>query len=193
MTIDASHPALARDLIHRAERAAEHWDRRAREELDDVRLGRGRHDDYANAKFLRRVLTDLGWPGHRLVGPDGARAAYLIALHADDDRYLQRIAARMLRRAVDNDDAPADHWAHLQDRALLNSATLQEFGTQYRVGPDGPEPCPVRDPGGLDARRAAVGLPSSAVALAEVRSRLSTPFGQSASDTIVLNPLAGAA
>ncbi|MGW2695668.1 DUF6624 domain-containing protein [Streptomyces sp. NPDC001296] len=165
------NPFLARELLARADQAAERWARRVRDQLDDVHLGQ-----------------------YRLVGPEAARAAWRLALHADDHPDFQLAAAHLLRRAVDAGDAPMDQWVRLHDRALLNTGSPQEFGTQYRLWPQGPQACAVRDPDGLDARRAKAGLPSATVALTELRERLATPPSREAtSDTIVRTALAGAA
>ncbi|MFF4716558.1 DUF6624 domain-containing protein [Streptomyces eurythermus] len=167
-------PDLARDLIARAEQASTNWSRRLRNELDDLRLGQVRHTDYANAKVLRRILAEYDWPGHRLVGRDGCRAAWQLALHADDDPDVQRSAARLLHRALQAGDAPAWQWAHLHDRVLISTGQPQEYGTQYTLSPQGVERYPVREAAGLDSRRARVGLPAAADAVATLRQRLAS-------------------
>lgn len=165
-------PDLAHELLARAQQEAERWAQRVRNELDAVHLGQGRHADHVNAKMLARVLADHGWPGHRLVGPAASRAAWLLALHADDEPDFQRTAVRLLHRAAQEGDACLQQWAHLQDRALANSAQPQEFGTQYRLGPDGLQPYPVREPTFLEERRSNIGLPPSATVLAALQRRL---------------------
>ncbi|MEU3413242.1 DUF6624 domain-containing protein [Streptomyces sp. NPDC006658] len=167
-------PDLARDLIARVEQAGTHWSRRIRNELDDLRLGQVRHADHANAKVLRRILAEYDWPGHRLVGRDGCRAAWQLALHADDDPDVQRSAARLLHRAVQAGDAPAWQWAHLHDRVLIGTGQPQEYGTQYALSPQGVERHPVREPAALDSRRARVGLPAASDAVATLRQRLAS-------------------
>ncbi|WP_405388077.1 hypothetical protein OG596_08960 [Streptomyces sp. NBC_01102] len=180
-------PDLARELIALAEQAAARRAQRLRNELDAIQLGRGRHADHANAKVLRRILADHGcWPGHRLVGPDAARAAWSIALHSDDEPDFQRAAAVLLRRSVQADDAPAQHWVHLHDRVLINNRDAQEFGTQFILSAVGIELCPVREPTALDERRAGVGLPPTAVALEKVRARLASMKAGQDSPTVVL-------
>ncbi|MFJ3824948.1 DUF6624 domain-containing protein [Streptomyces nodosus] len=187
-------PDLARELLVRAEQASDNWARRVRNELDAIGLGQSRRADHVNAKMLTRVLADHGWPGHRLVGPDACRAAWRLALHADDQPDLQRTAARLLHRAAQAGDASIQHWAHLQDRALINSRIPQEFGTQYRPGPHGVEPYPTRAPDTLATRRESVGLPSPAAALEALRERLSaTPNHGTNDDTVLLTVLTGAA
>ncbi|WP_344505431.1 DUF6624 domain-containing protein, partial [Streptomyces lienomycini] len=136
------------------------------------------------------ILADHDWPGHRLVGPDGARAAWSIALHSDDNYALQRAATTLLGRAVQAGDALVQHWAHLHDRALVTSGSAQEYGTQFLLSTDGIELCPLRAPGSVDARRATVGLPPLAVALNAVCRRYTPDSSADETPTVLL---AGAA
>lgn len=154
-TDEPQRPDLARELIARATESAAHRAKRVRDQLDAVHLGQGRHADHANTKVLRRILADHDWPGHRLVGPDAARAAWSIALHSDDEPDFQRAATTLLGRAVQAGDALVQHWAHLHDRALITSGRDQEYGTQVLLRADGIELCPLRAPESVDARRAA--------------------------------------
>ncbi|WP_405928000.1 hypothetical protein OG554_04635 [Streptomyces griseus] len=183
-------PDLARDLVDRATKAATHRAARVRNHLDAVRLGQGRHSDHADTKVLRRILAEHDWPGHRLVGPDAARAAWSIALHSDDEPDFQRAAAILLERAAQAGDARIDHWAHLHDRALITNGRVQEYGTQLLLNPDGITLCPLRAPESLDERRATVGLPPIAVALEAVRRRYAPDCLADDAPTVVL---AGAA
>ncbi|MEV7064365.1 DUF6624 domain-containing protein [Streptomyces collinus] len=169
MTTRPMRPDLARELIARATESAAYRAQRVRNQLDAVQLGQGRHVDHANTKVLRRILAEHDWPGHRLVGPADARAAWSIALHSDDEPDFQRAATTLLERAVQASDALIQHWAHLHDRALINSGQAQEYGTQLLLRADGIELCPLRAPEALAERRAGVGLPPIAVALNTVR------------------------
>ncbi|WP_236244481.1 DUF6624 domain-containing protein [Streptomyces sp. CC210A] len=173
MSTAPMHPYLARELIARAERADEHWARLARMQPADQLVGAGRHMDHVNAAFLARAVADYGWPGVPLVGEEGARAAWRLALRADTRADIQRLASRLMQEAVDRGTASLRQWAHLYDRCLVNADLPQLYGTQYRLGPDGPELQRVSKPvGDLDARRAAVGLPPAGLALRRLRDRL---------------------
>jgi len=189
-TAEPQRPDLARELIARATESAAHRAQRVRNQLDAVQLGRGRHADHANAKVLRRILAEHDWPGHRLVGPAAARAAWSIALHSNDEPDFQRAATTLLERAVQAGDALIQHWAHLHDRALINNGHDQEFGTQFLLRADSVELCPLRAPESVDERRASVGLPPIAVALKTVRRRYSPDGSAGDARTVVL---AGAA
>ncbi|MFF2506330.1 DUF6624 domain-containing protein [Streptomyces sp. NPDC058067] len=189
-TAEPLRPALARELLARATQSAARQAKRVRNQLDAVQLGQDRHADHVDTKVLRRILAEHDWPGYRLVGPEAARAAWSIALHADDEPDFQRAATTLLQRAVQDNDARIQHWAHLHDRALVNSGRPQEFGTQLVLNATGVELCPLRAPESLDQRRAAVGLPPFAVARETVRRRYAPTRYASDSATVVL---AGAA
>ncbi|MFJ9434892.1 DUF6624 domain-containing protein [Streptomyces sp. NPDC101490] len=167
------HRHLARELIASATRSDEQWARLSRTHPADQQVGASRHIDHTNAELLRRRIADYGWPDVPLVGEGGATAAWRIALRADTHPDFQRLASRLMQQAVERGTASQTLWAHLYDRSLLNSGHPQYYGTQYRLGPDGPRMQPVADPDTeLDARRAAVNLPPAALALQRLRERL---------------------
>jgi hypothetical protein len=185
-TPEPHRPDLARELIARATASAAYRAQRVRNQLDGVELGRVRHADHANTKVLRRILGEHDWPGHRLVGPAAARAAWSIALHSNDEPDFQRAATTLLERAVQAGDALIQHWAHLHDRTLITHGLQQEYGTQLLLRADGIELCPLRAPGSLDERRAGVGLPPIAVALKTVGRRYSRDHSAEDTPTVVL-------
>ncbi|MEU8933928.1 DUF6624 domain-containing protein [Streptomyces sp. NPDC048409] len=187
---EPQRPDLARELLARAVESAVHRAQRVRNHLDAVQLGKARHTDHANGRVLRRILAEHDWPGHRLVGPDAARAAWSIALHSDDDLAFQRAAITLLGRAVEAGDALVQHWAHLHDRVLVASGRDQEYGTQLFLRTDGVELCPLRAPESVDARRVTVGLAPIAVAVETVRRRYTPQRSAGEAPTVVL---AGAA
>ncbi|MFG2153201.1 DUF6624 domain-containing protein [[Kitasatospora] papulosa] len=187
---DPLRPDLARELIVRAAQSAARRAKRVRNHLDAVQLGQDRHADHADTKIMRRILAEHDWPGYRLIGPDAARAAGSLALHADDDADFQRAATTLLERAVQDGDARIQHWAHLYDRTLANSGRPQEFGTQQVLIATGVELCPVRAPDSLDQRRASVGLSLIAAALETVRRRLAQDHQPGDSSTVVLAQVA---
>ncbi|MFD5109054.1 DUF6624 domain-containing protein [Streptomyces cinereoruber] len=189
MSTAPMHPYLARELIARAERADEHWARLARMQPVDQLVGAGRHMDHVNAAFLARAVADYGWPGVPLVGEEGARAAWRLALRADTRADIQRLASRLMHEAVDRGAASLRQWAHLYDRCLVNAGRPQFYGTQYRLGPDGPRLQTVSEPAGdFDARRAAVGLPSAGLALRRLRDRLAAePCLDAAASAVLVN------
>lgn len=112
---------------------------------------------------LRAIVAEHGWPGRSLAGEDGARAAWLLAQHADADPGFQATCLELLRLAVEDGQAPADQLAYLGDRVAVHAGDAQRYGTQFRQAthPDGTvslEPHPLEDPERVDALRAEVGL-----------------------------------
>jgi len=143
---------LRGELLRRA--AADQVARRA---LDRAAMAAA---DGENLPWLRQVITDAGWPGRSLVGPDGAHAAWLLAQHADSDPVFQRRCLDLLTAAVRRGEATVVEQAYLTDRVLLHEGKPQEYGTQA-IARDGRfEPRKLRDPEHVDQRRATVGLGS---------------------------------
>jgi hypothetical protein len=114
-----------------------------------------------HAERLWAILDDYEpWPGYRLVGADGARAAWLVAQFAIDDVGLQRRCLETLEVSVACGDADPVHLAYLLDRVHMNDGRDQLYGSQFVLGDDGElEPWPVDDPVAVDTRRAKLGLP----------------------------------
>jgi hypothetical protein len=114
--------------------------------------------DAENLPWLKHVIAEVGWPGKSIAGEDGANAAWLLVQHADQDPVFQRQCLDLLTESADGDEATALQVAYLTDRVLLHEGQPQEFGTQA-IGRDGRWiPRPLRDPEGVDERRARVGL-----------------------------------
>lgn len=147
---------IARDLLRRKTLAESAWAIPAVGLTEAERTTR-RRTDRANAEALRRILSDHGWPGLTLVGEDAARAAWLIALHADDIEF-QKLALEKLADAATRGEAEPAHWAHLYDRCCALSGIPQLYGTQFWYGTNGREVYPIADPDTLDRRRAQYGL-----------------------------------
>ena len=127
--------------------------------------------DWRNTVWLARTVRRDGWPGVAAVGADGAHAAWLLAQHADRKPAVQRMFLEKLREAVARGDAARKDLAYLEDRVRVNAGRPQLYGTQYGVTEAGFGPRPIEDPGGLDERRAAVGLQPMADYDAEMRRR----------------------
>ena len=119
-----------------------------------------------HADRLEELLED-GWPTAARVGELAARAAWLVAQHADTQLSVQRRALRLLREAAGRGEAPAQQVAMLADRVAVSEGRHQTYGTQVADVVDGrPVSWPVADPDRLDERRATVGLEPLATHLA---------------------------
>jgi len=134
-----------------------------------------RANDPASADRLWGMLDDLeAWPGERLVGKDGAHAAWLVAQLGD--RGLQERALEHLEVAVDCGDAPPAHYACLLDRVRMAAGRPQVYGSQVVAGDDGDlTPWPIEDAAHVDQRRARVGLGPLAEHTAILRERRGSP------------------
>lgn len=135
-----------------------------RERMDLTRVG------VAHTDRLRDVVADVGWPGRALVGDEGAEHAWLLAQHADRQLDSQRLFLAALRRAVEAGDAPAWHLAYLTDRVAMNEGRPQCYGTQVAEMARGEAVSwPIENPGGVDERRATMGLSPLSEHLAQWR------------------------
>lgn len=109
---------------------------------------------------LSRILDQFGLPTRRMVGARGADAAMRIAQHS---ATLQpRVLALAL--ALPAGSISPEALALLEDRVRVSQGRPQRFGSQFNAGADGIfRFAPVEDPGGLEQRRAAAGLPPLAL------------------------------
>lgn len=159
------HPGLRGELPRRAER-----DQAARGADDPETVG---HVDAENLPWLKKVITEIGWPGRSLAGDDGASAAWLLAQHADSDPAFQRQCLDLLTVAASHGEATRAQVAYLTDRVLLAEGKPQEFGTQA-IGRGGQwVPRNLRDPGQVDQRRASMTLGP----LADNLTRITEQYG----------------
>lgn len=128
------------------------------------------HD--ANAALLRDAFDALGWPGRDKLGDDGAAAAFLILQHAIAHPALQRRGLELMLDAIPLGNANVLDAAYLTDRIAMFEGREQTFGTQFDWDANGQlSPAPTYNEAELDDRRASVGLPPIAEAIAEMRAR----------------------
>lgn len=124
-----------------------------------------------NAALLDRAIEAIGWPGRAKVGDEGARAAFMILQHAISTPDLQRRGLELILEAIPHGQANALDAAYLSDRVAVFEGNEQSFGTQFDWDADGLlSPAPIRDPAGVDERRASVGLPPMAETIAHMRA-----------------------
>ncbi|HEX4954216.1 MAG TPA: DUF6624 domain-containing protein [Thermoanaerobaculia bacterium] len=122
----------------------------------------------ANAAQLREIVTAHGWPGRSLVGEEAAEAAWLIVQHAIGEPVFQREMLAVLQVEAQKGEVPAWQVAKLEDRVRSFEGRPQRYGTQFdwdEAGQMSPWP-EIEEPEAVDERRAAVGLPPLAEAIA---------------------------
>ncbi|MFF3783031.1 DUF6624 domain-containing protein [Streptomyces sp. NPDC001933] len=108
---------------------------------------------------LGEIMHEYGWPTAELVGEEAARAAWLIAQHADRQLDVQRRALRLMEQAVAAGSAGPRELAFLRDRTLVNEGRKQVYGTQIAgVTGGAPVPWPCEEPERMDELRAEVGI-----------------------------------
>jgi hypothetical protein len=134
--------------------------------------------DHENTLHLVELLTEIGsWPTIARFGREIARAAWLVALSANDDPAQQADFLRQMSLLPANDVDLADR-AYLEDRVRLNGGHPQVYGTIWTVvlnpATDAYDLVPSRleDLEHVDLRRAAMGLPPLATQEAEMRAAL---------------------
>ncbi|MBU1618235.1 MAG: hypothetical protein KJ556_03750 [Gammaproteobacteria bacterium] len=149
---DAATSDLAKELVERTQR-----DQQARSAGDFVHVEK---IDRENSIFLRKLLDTDGWPRVSEVGEAGARAAWLLAQHADHDPELQKkILGVMYELAAIGEALPANA-AFLHDRIHVAEGTLQRFGTQGDCEAPGKwAPKAMESKDLVDEYRSRVGLP----------------------------------
>lgn len=145
---DALRALSERDLAVRA-------GLRAEGELDGGYHPRMEAVHRENAEQLRQLIADHGWPHEGIAGVDGAEAAWLVAQHAIGEPDFLRACRDLVAVEAEAGRVPRWQHAYLDDRVRVFEGRLQRYGTQLDLTPDGPRPCPVEDPHGLDERRRA--------------------------------------
>lgn len=166
-----------RPLFEELERMVDE-DNRVRSELSaSGQLFRGYHPRMeavhkANARRLKQIIEERGWPGRSLVGDEGATYAWLIAQHAISDPPFQRSCLILLMEAVAHHEAPASHVAYLEDRIRTFEGRPQIYGTQFERDRHGEiNPLPIEDRARVNERRRAIGLDSIEDRTRMMRSR----------------------
>ena len=134
--MNLANESLRRELVSMAES-----DLSVREELitEGSLGGFGYHPrmeavHQSNAARLREIIEQWGWPGKRLAGEDGARAAWLIAQHAIGEPSFMRRCLSLLKEAASKGEAALWQAAMLEDRIRMYEGRPQVYGTQFQAG-----------------------------------------------------------
>jgi hypothetical protein len=120
-----------------------------------------------HTKRLKQIVAEHGWPTRRAVGQQAAHDALLL-LRGSTDTAFQKATLPAVA-AAGQDDSP--EYAQFVDMVAARDGEPQTYGTQWTCRNEQVEPeTPVKDPEGLDARRAKVHLPPYGVDMRDVRN-----------------------
>jgi hypothetical protein len=114
--------------------------------------------DRANTAWLRPLVRACGWPARSAIGEDAARAAWLIAQHADMTPEFQREAAAAMLASVQAGEANGAQLASLVDRHARLQKIPQTYGMQFTIEGGVMRFLPIKHPEQLDARLKVIGL-----------------------------------
>lgn len=107
---------------------------------------------YENSEWLKRIVSQQGWPSDDKIGTQGELYAWLIVQHSDDVQF-QKQCLQLLKELPETEERKK-HIAYLTDRILVKEGKKQIYGTQFQED----KPSPILDEKNLDERRKAVGL-----------------------------------
>jgi hypothetical protein len=155
--VDITNPELRAELLARFDRdqsarRASYDDGRFANEDANVALT---EVDRENTARMKTIIAEHGWPGWKLVGVDGAHAAWILVQHADHDVPFQKDCLARLECAVKAGDADPADWAYLVDRVAVAEKRKQVYGTQFD---EQRQPRPIEDEAHVDERRRSVVL-----------------------------------
>ncbi|KGE12282.1 DUF6624 domain-containing protein [Sphingobacterium deserti] len=109
----------------------------------------------SNAKRLREIIADIGYPTISKVGEKASNAAWLIIQHAISEPEFIKACYVMMKE--NKDDINPLHIAYLHDRILVFQSKPQKYGTQLTSGG---AIYPVRNKANLNIERKKVNLPA---------------------------------
>ncbi len=118
-----------------------------------------------NAKQLRALIAEHGWPNQHLVCEDGAEAAWLIAQHSISEPSFMRACRDLLEQQSRSGGVPFWQFAYIDDRVRSFEGKPQRFGTQVELTPEGPVLCEVEDAKSLEQRQRQAGISTVAARL----------------------------
>lgn len=128
-----------------------------------------------NSSRLRQIIAVFGWPGFALVGYQGSRAAWRVAMHSYAEPDFMRHCRDLIDRATQNGDAPRWQFAMIDDRIRVYEGRPQRYATQLRHGAYGLEPYPIENDQRVNSMRMQAGLPLLAPTLAKARAQPAPP------------------
>jgi hypothetical protein len=160
------NPRIRHELL-----AMEEIDQKARNEwigrmsfhtVDSAFVAKIESVDRANTARMKEIVARFGWPGQKMVGVDGAEAAFLLVQHADRDTAFQNRCLTLVQQAFAEGDASGQSLALLTDRVRVHQGRPQLYGSQTRFVDHTVLVDPIEDEVHVDERRARLGLPPMA-------------------------------
>ncbi|PWN66126.1 DUF6624 domain-containing protein [Chryseobacterium oncorhynchi] len=107
----------------------------------------------ANAKRLREIMTEIGFPTISRVGEKASNAAWLIIQHSIGEPEFMKHCYIMMEENID--DINPKNRAYLYDRIQVFQGKPQKYGTQFI---ENEIPYPVENKENLNNKRLKVGL-----------------------------------
>jgi len=123
-----------------------------------------------HAKHLRHTIAQFGWPTEAMVGPEGAKAAWVIAQHSIGEPDFMRQCRNLLDDASKQGEVPRWQFAYIDDRIRVFEGRPQTFGTQLCEKDGVLQPCPLEDSANVERLRHEAGLPPLTDILERARS-----------------------
>ena len=113
----------------------------------------------SNAKVLSEIMDVIGYPTIEKVGTEANAAAWLVVQHAIDQPVFMKKCAKLLQKAVSEQQADAKHLAYLTDRIAVFKGNPQLYGTQFDWDENGElSPNPFDNLDKVNERRKSIGL-----------------------------------
>jgi hypothetical protein len=141
---------------------------------DTALLFRFMRADSARTRRLKEIIASHGWLTPGLVGKDGVEAAWLILQHSPDNAWQEQMLP-VLERAAAAGEMSRTEVTLLTDRVLVHRGKPQRYGNSFSFKDGRLVADPIEDIGGLDARRAALGLPTMREYVRQLGEMYKTP------------------
>lgn len=114
--------------------------------------------DTPNTKRLGEIFDKYGFPGVRLVGPDGQNAFMILLQHTTTDALRQR-AVKPITRAFKRKEISPQDFANFIDRLRLHQGKGQLYGSGFDLKDGKMVLSKTDDIKNLEKRRRKIGLP----------------------------------
>lgn len=148
--------------------------------ISNGQLGEGYNEEMAalhdkNAETLNDIIDIIGYPGIDKVGKKAGEAAWLVIQHSIGKPEFMRKCAKLLEKAVNENNADPKSLAYLADRIAVFEGRPQLHGTQFDWDENGEmSPNLFDDLEKVNQRRKSIGLIPLDEQIKLMRSRVKT-------------------